>query len=211
MTKAATPLDPVKMTAMLRDGVLAIGPEDIGLSPEDCPQVWGVLMELAETEVVVSLVALADGSVSIYLSNGAGVIGCGLHPDVRVAASKLLNIAARATEFCRPTTQYPMPDAGHVRVYLLTSQGILVGDATRDALDEGEVGLAELYYAGHGVIGVVELLGAGVDLVDEMRLAEGTVRNDNQVGAEGLQEFKARGRGCRILPYVGNVARRSQN
>jgi hypothetical protein len=217
MKKTDAPLDPAKMTTMLRDGVLAIGPEDIGLTAADCPQVWGAMMELSEAGVVVSLVALVDGSVSVYLSDGGGVIGCGLHPDVRVAAAKMLHVAERVATECAPTDSYPAPLDQQVQFYLLTTQGVLGGTADRADLDEGAEALAELYYAGHGVIGLVELLGAGVDLVDEMRLAETTAQRDAGIAAAdverriGVQEFKARGRGCRILPYVGNVARRSQN
>lgn len=216
MKKVVAPLDPAKMSATLRASVLAMGPEDIGLSREpspdpsmDHPTVWGVVMELAEGEVVVSLVALADGSVSIYLSDGSGVIGCGLHPDVRASAAKLLDIAQPAIELCTPTSVYPMPSHNQVYVYLLTRDGVRMGQAARAELDEGEVRLAEIYYAGHGLISTVELLGAGVDLMDEMRLAESGTRSD-ALGADA-QEVKARGRGCRILPYVGNVARRSHN
>lgn len=208
MKTADAPLDPARMTALLRDSVLTIGPEDMGLSPTDCPQVWGVMMELGEPEVVVSLAALVDGSVSIYLSDGAGVIGCGLHPDVRMAAAKMLHVAQQVVDFCMPAADHPMPRAHQVCFHLLTSRGVLIGEATRAELDEGETELAELYCAGHGVIGLVELLGAGVDLIDEMHLAQAA---QSGMPAVDVQAFKARGRGCRILPYVGNVVRRSRN
>lgn len=220
MKNSAAPLHPARMTAMLRAGVLSIVPEDIGLNAADCPTVWGVMMELGIADVVASLVVLVDGSVSVYLSNGEGVIGCGLHPDVRTAASKMLQVAGRAVTQCTSVDSYPMPPPDQVRFYLLTTRGILGGMAARAELDDGAVDLAELYYAGHGVIGMVELLGAGVDLVDEMRLAEMASLNDRhdsdsapqgEAGRTGLQEFKARGRGCRILPYAGTVVRRSHN
>ena len=218
MKKTDAPLDPAKMTAMLRDGVLAIAPEDIGLTAATCPPVWGTIMELAEAGVVVSLVALLDGSVSVYLSDGSGVIGCGLHPDVRAAASKMLRVAEQVADQCAPTEQYPAPFDHQVRFYLLTNQGVLGAATERAELDEGAEALAELYYAGHGVIGMVELLGAGVDLVDEMRMVETAQRDTGIDNARtdveqciGVHELKSRGRGCRILPYVGSVARRSQN
>lgn len=206
MKKPAAALDPAKMTALLRSGVLAMAPVDIGLTSGAVPTVWGLMMELAEPGVAVSLVALADGSVSIYLSDGDGVIGCGLHPDVRAAAAKLLQTAEQAIDLCLPTDDYSMPAADQVRIYLLTTRGILLGMAGRSEMDEGAVGLAEVYYAAHGLIGIVELLGAGVNLIDEMSLAESSAR-----GTDAVRELKSRGRGCRILPYVGNVARRSQN
>jgi len=211
-------LDPATMTGLLREGVLAIRPEHIGLTTATCPSVWGVMMELADADVVVSLVALVDGSVSIYLSDGSGVIGCGLHPDVRAVAAKMLHVAAQVVDQCQPTERCLTPTHHQVRFHLLTINGLFSGVANRAELDEGAEALAELYYAAHGVIGMVELLGAGVDLVDEMRLAQTTAQHDG--GTDLVShitsrvdepEFKARGRGCRILPYVGAVARRSRS
>ena len=204
MKKFVAPLDPAKMTRLLRDGVFALGAADIGLAESDTPPVWGIVMEWCQAEVVVSLVTLVDGSVSIYLSDGAGVIGCGLHSDVRAAAAKMLRLAEPAMGCCAPAGEQPLPGDDRVFFYLLTREGVLGGSADRVELDEGAVDLAELYYAGHGVIGMVELLGAGVDLVDEMRLAEADT-------APSTQSPRTRGRGCRILPYVGNAVRRSQH
>jgi hypothetical protein len=226
MKKTDAPLDPARMAALLRDHVLALTPEDIGLTAANWPSsqalacstshsmVWGVVMELAEAGVVVSLVVLLDGSVSVYLSDGSGVIGCGLHPDVRATAAKMLQVAGQVAPECKPATEHPMPLNHQVRFHLLTTQGVLGAVANRAELDEGAEVLAELYYAGHGVIGMVELLGAGVDLVDEMRLAETVTRRVSDADIDtriGAQELKPRERGCRILPYASIAARRSRN
>ena len=220
MKKPTPPNDPAKITAMLRTGALAIGPAEIGYSPDDCPKVWGVMMELGNPDVVVSLVALLDGSVSIYLSDGDGVIGCGRHPDVRIAARKMLQVADRLQQQCRPVGQYPLPGERQVNFYMLSHQGVLGAAVDRFELDEGAIELAELYYAGHSLISIVELLGAGVDLVDEIHLAE-TARvrrlqlaehqSDGSDNTDMQVEMKQRGRGCRILPYAGGAVRRLQH
>jgi hypothetical protein len=214
MKNMDAPLDPAGMTAMLRNNVLTLRPMDMGLVAEQCPPVCGAMMEIVEAGITVSLVALLDGSVSVYLSDGTGVIGCGLHPDVRAAAAKMLRVAGQVVEECALSDQKSAPSAHQAHFYLLTTQGVLRGAADRAELDEGAVPLAELYYAAHSVIGLVELLGAGIDLLDEMRLAEASVQRDAGANAEvriEAQQLKTRGRGCRILPYVGTVARRSQN
>jgi len=218
MKKAVAGLDPIVVTELLRSGVLAIKPAEIGLTLEECPKIWGVLLELGYPEVVVSLVALIDGSVSIYSTDGNGVIGCGLHPEVRAATCKMLNIAQDVAHCGVPTTDFPMPANDGVFFYLLTSQGVCVARAGKMELEEGEIELAELYYAAMGLIDIVELLGAGVDIIDEMRLAEYKLTQEgtgvDMSGAVSLRvanDSKARGRACRILPYVGSAARRSHN
>ena len=207
-------LHPADMTQLLRDGVLAMRADGLGLP--DAIDVFGFMMELGYPSVAASLVVLVDGSVSIYLSDGGGVIGCGLHPDVRQSAEKLMQTAQTARIHCQPTDQFPAPCDGRVVFYLLSRQGVLTAEAARDELDEGALELSELYYAGHGVIGLVELLGAGVDLVDEMRLAKAqmnAIDASSDVAVEHItqQETRSRGRACRILPNVGNVAHRSHH
>lgn len=219
MKQAIAGVDPATITAMLRTGALAIKPQDIGLTVAQCPQVWGLVMELGFAQVVASLVVLVDGSVSVYLSDGGGVIGCGLNSEVRTVARKMLQIAERTAVDCQPVTSHPLPSDSQVQFYLLTPGGIIGANASRCVLDEGAVELAELYYAGHGLIDVIELLGAGVDIIDEMRLAQNpspvasNEAREVQADATGhpLNPFKARGRGCRILPSVGNAARRRHN
>jgi hypothetical protein len=224
MRKNAGVLDPAQMTALLRAGVLAVEPLSVGMAVENLPPVWGVMIEFGHPEVIASLVVLADGSVSIYMSDGNGIIGCGLHADVRVAAIKMLNSAQHVQSSCIPMQQHPSPQPDGVTFYLLTRQGVMGTEVLRSDLDEGAVPLAELYYAAHGVIDLVELLGAGTELVNEMRMIKTqlgrdadavptTVKNELSADEQYLvrREQPTRGRACRILPYVGNVARRSQS
>lgn len=225
-------VDPIQMTTLLRASVFTLNSADVvGTTGDASAQfadqpvdqqinpVWGVMIEFGHPQVITSLVALQDGSVSVYMSDGSGVIGCGLHPEVRSAARKMLALAQDAEHQCIPMTQFPSPAEDSVTVYLLTQKGVMGTTVMRNDLDEGAVELAELYYAAHGVIGIVELLGAGVDLVDEMRLtraqldAAATSSDAEALIAqrESKHELPRRGRACRILPYVGNVARRSNS
>lgn len=209
MKKAVAPLDPAKMAAMLRDGVLVLQPADIGLTPAECPALWGLMIELGYPELNASLVILADGSVSLYMSDGSGVLGCGLHPDVRAAALRLLQLAATHLPHTHVQSgAFPPPAGDEVAFCFFTVDGHRAARVSRAALDEGEVELAELYYAVHGLIGLIELLGAGVDLGDEIQFARSAVLNAAGADAQGATPLHSRGRGCRILPYVGDAARR---
>src|SRR4051812_14439318 len=59
--------------------------------PDDAP-VWGVVVEwYMATEVV--LVVLSDGTVSMYLGFGGGVIGGQSHESVRSAGAHLIVLA----------------------------------------------------------------------------------------------------------------------
>lgn len=189
---------PTKLTLVLRAGVLALAPEDIGLTRDNCPAVWGLMMEMGFPRLVVSLVALIDGSVSVYLSDGGSVIGCGLQAEIRKAAKRLLHAAQYFADAGAAVEQYPLAGNGRTRFYFLTRSGVRLSEAESAQLNEGESALARLYYVGHEVLEAVENLGAGYDLVDEM-----------SADKENERQAKRRGRGCRIPSYVGNAVRRS--
>jgi len=213
MKNNEAPLEPAAISAMLRNNVFNLKIEDIGLTREKSPLVWGVMMELGYQDVVVSLVALADGSCSVYLSDGSGAVGCGLYSEVRQSAANMLTVAQRMLSQCQPTIVYPVPVESQARFYLLTGKGVYTTNASRHEMDEGAKEIAELYYAGHSVIGMIELLGAGVDIVDEMRLTQAELSKPNTdtdtSGAHATS--RSRGRTCRILPTAGSAVRRWHN
>lgn len=188
------------LTTLLRDSVFTLQPQDIGLDAAKGPQVWGVVMELGFPRLAVSLVALADGSVSIYISEGGSIIGCGLEPEVRLAAGRMTDLAQQFAEVFPVTRETPLPTSGMTHFYLLTRSGLRRTEMPSVQLAEGESELAKLYWAGHRLIETVETLGAGRDLLDEMLITE---ENEKRAGR--------RGRGCRIPSYVGNAVRRSHS
>jgi len=208
-------LEPAAITAMLRNNVFNLKVEDIGLTHEKRPLVWGVMMELGYRDLAVSLVVLADGSCSVYLTDGTGAVGCGLYSEVRQMSSNMLGVAQRMIPHCQHTNQFPLPSESNARFYLLTGEGVLTTEVSRLELDDGAVDVAELYYAGHNVIGMIELLGAGIDIADEMRLAQGELARaateTNTSGDHAITTSRSRGRTCRILPSVGSAARRWHN
>ena len=215
MNNNEAPLEPAAIAALLRNNVFNLKVEDIGLTLDKCPAVWGVMMELGYPELVISLVVLADGSCSVYLSDGGGAVGCGLYSEVRQVAASMLRVAQRMLSHCQPTFIYPLATDARVRFYLLTGAGVLTTESSRHEMDEGASEMAEVYYAGHSVIGMIELLGAGIDLVDEVRMAQAELArpgtDTDTTGTDSMAISRSRGRTCRILPSAGNVVRRWHN
>jgi len=62
----------------MRNLVFSLSPERIGLA-KDTEEPIAILMETGYPEAVASLVCIADGTTSLYLSSGGGVIGAGEH------------------------------------------------------------------------------------------------------------------------------------
>jgi hypothetical protein len=72
----------------LRDQVLALVANDLDGALAQV-RMRALLMETGYDKAIVSLVAIADETVSLYVSNGGGIIGAGQHESVREAARRL--------------------------------------------------------------------------------------------------------------------------
>lgn len=142
----------------LRQQVLSLDPRSIGLDPSSSNRVWGVLMETGYPEAVASLVVIADGTVSLYFSNGGGIIGVGQHEEARKAGLELLSAVPAALGHTRKTDKFPLPDNGHTRFYIMTLDGCFSADALEDALGNNRHPLSPLFHRGQDVITQVRLI-----------------------------------------------------
>jgi len=97
----------------------------LGLPPTATPtEPWGVIMDWGVTSGTATLVAISDGSASIYVSSGGGYLGGQGHEALRKAAQRMVAIAAEFQKQTTTTTVYPLPQRGEVIFYLLTDSGV---------------------------------------------------------------------------------------
>lgn len=136
----------------LRQQVFSIDPSKIGVNPSASNSVWGVVMETGYPEAVATLVALADGTVSLYLSNGGGIIGVGQHEGPRKASSELLTASKQFLSQAALTKTFPLPSQGNTRFYFLTSGGVLTTESKEDDLGNNRLPLSPLFHKAHEVI-----------------------------------------------------------
>ncbi len=115
-------------------------------------------MELAVDRSIASIVAIADGSVSMYLSSGGGVIGAGEHVAVRAEGQRFRTVVADARSMLVRTAEFPLPRPGEVRFHARIGEDRFTGVAPEAMLRGGRHVLAPLYAAGQ-------------DLLTEIRLA----------------------------------------
>ena len=137
----------------LRNQALSTRRADVNIAepPRDAP-IWGVLMETGYEGATATLMAMADGTTSLYLSSGGGVIGGQSHDSVLQANANLLRSANQFRTQMKPTQQYPLPSLGQVVFYALTDAGVQTAGAAQDDLGENRHPLSPLFHAGHEVI-----------------------------------------------------------
>jgi hypothetical protein len=145
----------------LRSQVLTIDPVKMELQRIGSNQAWGVLMEIGYPGVIVTLVTLADGTVSLYFSTGGGIIGVGQHEGPRKASESFLAYAQGFLGHAKPARVFPLPKEGNIRFYFLTFDCILTVEASEDDLGGNHIPLSPLYRKAHEVITRTRLVDEG--------------------------------------------------
>ena len=81
-------------------------------------------MDWAVAAGVATVVAVSDGSASIYYSSGGGSIGGGYaRPTIRDAALHAVSLASKFRDAMQSTDTFPLPESGGVIFYIVTDRG----------------------------------------------------------------------------------------
>lgn len=118
------------------------------------------VMELSMDGAIASVVAVADGSVSMYLSTGGGVIGAGEHAAVRAEGQRFRTVVADARGMLVRTAEFPLPRAGEVRFHARIGPDRFTGVAPEAMLRAGRHVLSPLYAAGQDLLTEIRLASA---------------------------------------------------
>lgn len=117
-----------------------------------------VLMETGMDDACYTLVAVGDGSASIYLSNGGGIIGGGQHPQVADTAKALISKVNEFEKIFKKTDERILPKPGHTRFYIIRKNEILTAEFKEEELGEGRENLSPLFHDGHKLITTIRLI-----------------------------------------------------
>jgi hypothetical protein len=146
----------------LRSQALSVERAAAGIpAPSPDAPVWGLLMEMGLPNGTATLLALADGTTSLYYSSGGGVIGGQDHEAVRRTNAALLMEANGLVARLRPVSTYPLPATGVTTFYARTVSGIVAGSGADEDLGRGRHELSPLFRAGHAVITELRLICQG--------------------------------------------------
>jgi hypothetical protein len=150
---------PKEVYSGLRAHALALKRDEVGIPkpPSDAP-IWGLLMEMGYPTATATLLVVSDGTTSLYLSSGGGVLGGHAHQCVRDANAAFLATANQLREQFTPADTCPTPAAGQVIFYALTDSGILTAEAPEEELGSQRHPLSALFYAGHDVLTELRLI-----------------------------------------------------
>ena len=152
-SQVPTDTSPGGVYSALRHQALSAKRAEVGIpAPSPDAPVWGVLMETGYPEATATLFTLSDGSTSLYLSSGGGVIGGHAHENVRQANAAFIKEANLFYEQMMPCESFAIPETGQTIFYALTDSGILTAIGLEDDFGYGRHQLSPLFHAGHEVI-----------------------------------------------------------
>ncbi len=117
-------------------------------------------MEMGRPQAVVTLVSLADGTTSLYFSNGGGILGGGEHAPVAQASKAFVSSAEPYLPAMAPAPAFPLPlpAVGEVKFYVLTFEGIFTAEAGEQELGNRQHALSPLFYHGQAVLTQIRLM-----------------------------------------------------
>src|SRR5687767_2983855 len=113
--------EPADVYLGLRGQALAVTRELLDPAKVSDGPVLALLLETGYPEAVATLVGLADGTTSMYFSNGGGVIGAGQHEDVAAATRRWLELGEHALDALpQAPDDVLLPDEGMTQLVAVT-------------------------------------------------------------------------------------------
>jgi hypothetical protein len=154
-----TRMDPEDAGKALRKMVLTTPPEQLAFSPdEEYPQIYGVLTDWRIGEDTASILAMRDGSASLYTTSTFGIIGGQGHEKVRAAAQRCVRVGRKFVARSVKTSEFPYPEDGQVYFFLLGYEGVRLCKADEKAARRGSDVIGELFAAAQDVLTELRLV-----------------------------------------------------
>jgi hypothetical protein len=144
----------------LRQQVLNLTPDQLGEELAEEP-ILALVMETGYPEAVATLVGVADGTTSLYFSNGGGFIGAGTHENVAEANRRWHELGRSVLAQLTVIQDVPLPGEGMTQFVAVTPEGLRGAVAPEEELVQGRHELSPFFYAGQDVITQIRLSEGG--------------------------------------------------
>jgi hypothetical protein len=124
------------------------GPElSCGVNTDEAAP-WGVIMEIGHPDMVLTIAAFLDGTVSVLRSTGVHYVGGELATSIRRAGQWFLKQAAQVQTNMHRTMNFALPEIGQVCFYFRTDYGVYATEVLQQDLNSRRSEMTALFYAG---------------------------------------------------------------
>lgn len=107
----------------LRTQALSVTADALGGAVPEHPDVLGAVVDIPSGGGTASVVAMADGTTSMYTSTGGGTIGAGTHVDVAEKTHTLLVTLQRRIDMFPSDDRMDLPLEDLVQITIITPSG----------------------------------------------------------------------------------------
>ena len=152
---------PAEVYVGLRQQLLNLTPDQLGEGPFANAPILALLMGTGYPKAVATLVAVVDGSSSLYFSNGGGFIGAGTHAAVAEASRRWLETGREFLPNLSTIADPPLPAESMTQFVAVTRDGLRSAAGVEEELGNGRHELSPLFYAGQDVITQIRLTQSG--------------------------------------------------
>lgn len=122
------------------------------------PHVDTIIMDWPIQDTILSVMGSSAGDGSIYTTGSFGLLGGVKYESVREAAKKFVKAGEKYYADAAPTQDFPYPQAGHVRFYLVCYDGVRMIDTDAASLESGKGKYSDLFAEGQKEISVLRQL-----------------------------------------------------
>ena len=99
------------------------------------PDVWGVMVDIGVPEMFYTVIAIIDGTTSVYASSGAGRVGFGDHPKIAKMSQDLLKMANEFAGDFKLVSDCPLPSKNTIKFYTFKQNEKYVGECKLSVLE----------------------------------------------------------------------------
>jgi hypothetical protein len=145
----------------LRQQLLNLTPDQLGDGAFAEAPIIALLMETGYRQAVATLVAVVDGTSSLYFSSGGGFIGAGTHAAVAEASRRWLETGRNFLPELPVITDPLLPTEGVTQFVAVTREGLRGTVEAEEELGGRRHRLSPLFYAGQDVITQIRLTQGG--------------------------------------------------
>ena len=143
----------------IRLKVLMTPPSKVGrAATQEFPHVDTIVMDWPIENTILSVMGSSAGDGSIYTTGTFGLLGGGKYETVREAAKKFVKAGEKYYADATSTQDFPYPEAGHVRFYLVCYDGVRMIDADAASLEGGKGKYSDLFAEGQKEINALRQL-----------------------------------------------------
>ncbi len=146
------------MYRSLRGRLFLTDPKTLGLSPSEDERFWGLVVDIGVETGVATLVVLRDGTISLYFSNGGGLIGLGQHDEMHEKADRLLSLAEDFSLEGPEAEKDTLPSEDATRFNFLGFNGARAMEEPDEALELDDHPLHPLWEAAHDIIAAAQAI-----------------------------------------------------